>query len=151
MTTHSESSRTTAATGRSFGRILMTATSVITIVSPYLADFNRSHVFNPNWPPHAKFHNGQTMSMGAALGGSALVALWKRGEFSRNRLDAAATFASIYWLTQASAVLYPGSKMLDADGDKPASNKAPQWAIFGGILALNLVAYRSERRRLRAQ
>ncbi|AJT43171.1 hypothetical protein UM93_14800 [Psychromicrobium lacuslunae] len=127
----------------------MTATSVFTMVSPYLADFNHSHVFNPKWTPHAKFHNGQTMSMGAALGASALVALWKRGEFTRNRLDAATTFASLYWLTQASAVLYPGSKMLDAIDDKPASNKAPQWAIFGGILALNLVAYRSERRGLR--
>lgn len=26
------------------------------------------HQHNPAWPPHAKFHNGQTMLMGIGLG-----------------------------------------------------------------------------------
>ncbi|WP_199533202.1 DUF6640 family protein [Renibacterium salmoninarum] len=132
----------------SFGKAILTLTSVVTMVSPYLADFNRTHVFNPEWTPHAKFHNGQTMGTGAALGAAALLALWKRGDFSRGRLEVAAASASLYWLTQASALLYPGAKMLDADGDRPANNKGPQWAIFSGILAMNAWAYRSEIRKI---
>ena len=28
----------------------------------------KQHLFNPRWPPHAKFHNCQTMVMGIFLG-----------------------------------------------------------------------------------
>ena len=28
----------------------------------------RQHIKNPNWPPHAKFHNTQTILMGFYLG-----------------------------------------------------------------------------------
>ncbi|MGV9367501.1 DUF6640 family protein [Amycolatopsis sp. NPDC003731] len=35
-------------------------------------------MFNPAWPPHAKFHNGQTMSLGLTLGATSLWQLWRR-------------------------------------------------------------------------
>ena len=34
----------------------------------------KQHLWNPWWPPHAKFHNGQTMLMGI-LGGSISLAI----------------------------------------------------------------------------
>lgn len=47
----------------SLGRILLALVAVVTSVGGYIADWNETHVYNPRWPPHAKFHNGQTMSM----------------------------------------------------------------------------------------
>ena len=36
----------------------------------------RTHLYNPHWPPHAKFHNCQTMLLGVSLGTIALVLLF---------------------------------------------------------------------------
>ncbi len=43
-----------------------------------LADWNATHIYNPLWPPHAKFHNAQTMTIAVLLGVSGLVFLWRR-------------------------------------------------------------------------
>ncbi|MFE0024716.1 DUF6640 family protein, partial [Amycolatopsis sp. NPDC059021] len=63
--------------GRGLGRVLISVTSLATAVGPYKADWNETHVHNPAWPPHAKFHNGQTMSLGLALGVGSLYQLWR--------------------------------------------------------------------------
>ncbi|MFL6124904.1 DUF6640 family protein [Actinophytocola sp.] len=54
-----------------FGKVLISLSAVGTMVGAYAADWNETHIYNPTWPPHAKFHNAQTMSMGAALSLSA--------------------------------------------------------------------------------
>jgi hypothetical protein len=38
------------------GRILITFTLVCTMVLPVLIHWNQTHVFNPAWPGHARFH-----------------------------------------------------------------------------------------------
>lgn len=43
------------------GKIVLTAVALFTSTGCYLADWSDTHVFNPRWPPHAKFHNGETM------------------------------------------------------------------------------------------
>ncbi|WAL65830.1 acetyltransferase [Amycolatopsis cynarae] len=126
------------------GRVLLSATSLTTMFGAFLADWNETHVHNPNWPPHAKFHNGQTMSMGLALGACALGSLWG-GRPSRGRLDAATAFASLYWITQLSAALYPGTALVDP----PSTRKGRQPVIAGATLALNALGYALERRRIR--
>lgn len=63
---------------KSLGRALISLTSLVTAVGPYRVDWNETHVHNPAWPPHAKFHNGQTMSLGLTLGATSLWQLWRR-------------------------------------------------------------------------
>ncbi len=62
----------------SLGRVLICAIAVETTVGPYLADWNATHIYNPTWPPHAKFHNAQTMSLGVGLGLATFWQLWRR-------------------------------------------------------------------------
>jgi hypothetical protein len=40
------------------GRILLTLVALVTGLGGYVMDWNETHVYNPHWTPHAKFHNG---------------------------------------------------------------------------------------------
>ena len=130
--------------GRGWGRALISLTSLVTAVGPYRADWNETHVHNPAWPPHAKFHNGQTMSLGLALGATSLWQLWRAPGSPRASLDTGATLAALYWLTQISALAYPGSKAVDP----PATARFPQAKVAFPALAVTALGYVLERRRL---
>lgn len=127
---------------KSLGRGLISLVSLVTAAGPYRADWNETHVKNPAWPPHAKFHNGQTMSLGLALGATSLWQLWRKP--TRESLDAGAVLASLYWLTQISALAYPGSKAVDP----PGTAKFPQAVVAFPALGLTALGYVLERRRL---
>jgi len=129
-----------------FGKLLITAVSLTTAIGPYAADWNETHIHNPDWPPHAKFHNAQTMSLGLSLAATSLYHLWKKpteGTSAREGLDTAALCASLYWLTQISALAYPGSAAVDP----PGTAKFPQGKFALPSLALVGLGYLMERRR----
>ncbi|PWW60211.1 hypothetical protein DFQ13_1076 [Actinokineospora spheciospongiae] len=134
----------------SLGKILISASAVISGAGPYVFDWNDTHIHNPHWPPHAKFHNAQTMSMGAGLAAATLWHLWRPARTpaaTRTALDAAALCAALYWLTQISALAYPGAKAVDPPGE----GFFPQKVVAGPALALAGLGYTLERRRLRRQ
>jgi hypothetical protein len=49
-------------------RLIFTVIGVTLPIAAHLADMSQTHIYNPHWPPHAKFHNGQTLSMSLLLG-----------------------------------------------------------------------------------
>ncbi len=150
------------------GKAILTLTATWSAVGSYVFDWNDTHIHNPEWTPHAKFHNAQTRSMGVFLGVPALVALWGAGPWDRRALVSATTGASGYWLTQLSAALYPGTALFDHarktagspgnafrqdDSPEPPSGAAPRFcgpqpAVSGVALALNALAFALEARRL---
>jgi hypothetical protein len=91
-------------------RVLASAVALLTIVLPFAADWNATHLYNPAWSGHAKFHSAHTMALGAALGLLGLVWLWRRGSFG-----AGLGVLAIYWLTQASALAFPGTAVIDPE------------------------------------
>lgn len=97
----------------STGRFLLALVAIFTIFAAFVADWNVTHIYNPQWPPHAKFHNGQTMSMGVLLGLSALFFLFRRAGDANSNLLAATVSDALYWVSQAMAFLYPGVAWTD--------------------------------------
>lgn len=99
------------------GKILVSFIAIFTAVSPYLADWNETHIYNPKWTAHAKFHNAQTMIFGALLGLLSLASLWIRKDISaKEKLNQGTLFAALYWLAQMPAILFPGTAFADEGG-----------------------------------
>lgn len=98
-------------------KTLLTIVGLFTCFAAYIADWNKTHIYNPRWPPHAKFHNGQTMSMGLALGAATLYYLWRplKAGTAKCNLETVTIFASLYWVTQLSGILYPGTRFTDPE------------------------------------
>lgn len=126
------------------GRILLTLSALANAIGPYAADWSTTHVFNPRWPPHAKFHNGQTMSMGLGLGLSSLYYTWASNG-SRDATFTAALLGSLYWLTGLSAILYPGTAGVDPEFGKGF----PQAPLFSAFFAMAWAGYGLEVARLK--
>jgi hypothetical protein len=121
------------------GQILLTLSALGQITGPFIADFNYTHVKNPRWPPHAKFHNGQTMSMGLLLGLSTLYYTFRRRQIGGKNEDlfTAAIFGSVYWITGLSAILYPGALAIDPE----FGEGFPQFWLFPGLGLAAWVGY----------
>ena len=112
---------------RMTGKLLISVVAVFTAVGPYLADWNVTHIYNPAWLPHAKFHNAQTMVLGTILGFLTMYCLWlRKGVTQQQKLNEATVLASLYWLAQLPASLFPGVALAD-----PGKNHAQMPVIFG--------------------
>ena len=73
----------------------------------------RMHLYNPAWPPHAKFHNGQTMLLGIMLGTLALVILFGVRPLTLPIFFVAATVAGAYFVAMVGAAFFPGTAWVD--------------------------------------
>jgi small-conductance mechanosensitive channel len=63
-------------------RILITIATLVYGVIPLLVDLTETHVFHPDWPPHARFHMVWLLGTNSMLALLALYLLWV------SRLDA---------------------------------------------------------------
>jgi hypothetical protein len=158
------------------GKTLITLVAVATSTGCFMADWNETHIYNPAWPPHAKFHNGQTMSMGLLLG---LATVWylyapvklpiptsgKVGAGERGNdgiwravqrdaelanLQTVGLLGALYWVTQASAYLYPGSGAFDSDPGVDGRDHWVQAKLDTVLLTMLSVGWWLERKRIRA-
>ncbi len=74
----------------------------------------RQHLWNPAWPPHAKFHNGQTALMGIIGGTLSLVVLFA-GPLTVSSLLVAAAAAGNYFFAMALAPAFPDTAWADPE------------------------------------
>ncbi|KAJ4422040.1 hypothetical protein N0V82_003336 [Gnomoniopsis sp. IMI 355080] len=125
-----------------FGRVLLSIDALGLLLGAWVADYNsESHIFNPRWPPHAKFHCGQTIGLSTVLGAATLFLTWRpllrttSREVARDSLKMAAFTGSIYWLTGVAAILFPGTAGLDPEFGGPGF---PQLPAFLALTACGL-------------
>ncbi|GGK77192.1 DUF6640 family protein [Rufibacter glacialis] len=98
------------------GRTLLTAVAAFTTVGGFLMDWNKTHLFNANWPPHAKLHDSMTILLGTLLGGSSLYLLQKKdGNQAAQNLKAAALLPAFFYLAQVGSFGFPGAEGMDAE------------------------------------
>lgn len=133
------------------GRAIMGLGNLAYSLGAFLADYNETHVFNKRWPPHARFHNGQTMTLGVLLASTSGFFLLRSTDGSKDamldNLFLAATIGSFYCLAGLSAILYPGTDWVDPEFVR--ADGMTQKPIFIGITAIIWLGYGIEAWRLR--
>lgn len=63
---------------RRISRILLSVVLVATAVVSVAVDWNTTHIFNPEWHPHAKFHDVVMLWLLSGMSIMALWLLWRR-------------------------------------------------------------------------
>jgi hypothetical protein len=112
---------------------LITMVATLTSFLAYVFDWNETHVYNPHWPPHAKFHNAQTLLLGPLLGVSSLWFLWHD-----HRVYIAIVTASLYWLSQLGSLIFPGTALMDPEFPARAGSRAPMQPVLASVLLIIL-------------
>ena len=135
-------------------RVLFLLAAVGLGLGAHMADyFNTTHIFNDRWPPHAKFHAAQTLSMSILLGVMSVFFAWRKTSDKKTTVYAAAGFASLYWVTQATAILYPGTAFYDPEFVTPRSfsHGLPGQAYFeiGFLIVIGLASWVALRKNAR--
>ena len=122
-------------------RILFCFVSLYLVVGAHVADYSRTHLLDPRWPPHAKFHDGQTLMFSIFLAALTLFFAIKKTQDRNITLIATTSFAALYWVTQALAIVYPGTAFVDPEFDTPRAYLLglPAQATID-IIALSLIA-----------
>lgn len=103
----------------------------------------RQHLLNPHWPPHAKFHNAQTMLMGIVSGTLSLVILFGTQSLTFPVFSLAAAIAANYFVTMALAPLFPRTAWVDPEfisGTPRPLGLAPQQLISYVVCGLVILA-----------
>lgn len=122
------------------GLWILSPVAALTAVGGFLTGWSRTHLFNRNWPPHARFHDAQSI----LLGSGGLYFLRKSGGRPGRNLALGALLPSLLWLAQAGSFLFPGTEGLEAEfpekvprirGVWPNERFASAWMLALGYFA----------------
>jgi hypothetical protein len=80
-----------------------------TSINGVVADWNYTHLLNPQWGPHAKFHDGVSIAAGIILGLIALFYIWRHGAKSTGDLQFGVVAMVAFWASLLSGFLFPGT------------------------------------------
>ena len=126
------------------GRPLLSGIAIFLAVGSFLADWNATHLFNANWPPHAKFHTAHTLAIGTFLALATLFFTWRRsGDRPTNTLVAVLLAGAYFW-TQGAAAFFPNVAWTDPEFLKPGQSLTqfppPQLVMDAVVTALVLLS-----------
>ena len=118
---------------RKIGRILLSTVVVISAVVPIIVDWNQSHVFNPEWVPHARFHDIMLLITFVGIGVVSLWLIWRQSAEPSVGIRAATLLQLFIWGSFYVAVFIPGAS--------PAAfvNEPPPAQLAGLPLYPNMV------------
>lgn len=119
-------------------KYLISFCALVTIILPSIMDLNSTHMNNPLWPPHARFHWSIQWYSITMLNGIALYLLWGRYADAGSRL---ATIISglapiLFWGNFFPGMLMPGASPWP-DGMEPFAVIPPNVYIAAFITFLS--------------
>jgi len=125
---------------RNSGRLLLTVADLATILAPVSADWNASHVFNEEWPSHARFHGAVGLGTPVALASFALWHLWRSPDESSLARAVAAVVPVSYWGSFFPALLVRGTGVDDPPHPVGRIAGLPANVFWAGVTTAAAVA-----------
>ena len=131
---------------RKLGKSILSFVLVVGAVVATAVDWNTTHLFNPTWHPHARFHDALFLLL---LDGMSLVVLWLLWRQSNEPglgLKVAAMFSAAAWTPFFYIeALIPGTSLLAAD-DVPVLKVGgmtfpPNLIVAAVLFLLTVIAY----------
>jgi hypothetical protein len=130
------------------GLKLLLTVSGLTTIGGFLADWNRTHLFNPNWPPHCKFHDAISISLASMLGITGGYLLLKKEGDEELQLKLGALLPAFFWSSMGISFFFPHAKGLEAEFPERVPKIGNIWFnegfACGLMLSLIGVGYASE-------
>ena len=137
---------------RNPGRLVLSVILIFFGFGDVLIDGNATHLLNPDWPPHARYHLVMQFVAFAALGALGLLFLWRPGRDGKLHLRVAALIpVALIGSLYLAALVPTTSKLYETDmAALRVLGVALPPNLLAGTLALVCVpfAYRSARRTL---
>jgi Family of unknown function (DUF6640) len=125
---------------RNGGRLLLTVADLATILAPVSADWNGSHVFNEEWPSHARFHGAVGLGTPVALASFALWHLWRSSDESPLARAVAAAVPISYWGSFFPALLVRGTGVDDPPHPVGRIGGLPANVFWAGVTTASAFA-----------
>jgi hypothetical protein len=122
-------------------KILLSFVAIITIVVPSIMDLNNTHMTNPLWPPHARFHWSIQWYSITIWNAIALFLLWGQYSDKNSRLSiiVAGLAPILFWGSFFPSMLMPGTSTWP-DGMEPFFKVAPNVFIAAIICCISILA-----------
>lgn len=119
-------------------KYILTVCALITIIVPSIMDLNDTHMTNPLWAPHARFHWSIQWYSITALNLIALYLLWGKYEGANSQLSIvmAGLAPILFWGSFIPSLLMPGTSPWP-DGMEPFTTIPPNVYIAGIITSLS--------------
>lgn len=95
-------------------KVFISAITVFYGLVPALADLNETHLFNPLWSEHARFHGAWFLAFGAGVAGTASFLIWWRNDVFVP-IALGLMFAGGFWIATLFRSAYGGA-LVDPNG-----------------------------------
>lgn len=134
-------------------RILITIATLVYGVIPVLVDLTETHVFHPDWTPHARFHMVWLLSTNSILAALALYLMWisKYDAVIRIRAAGAVGLCVLggFFVSALTKNLYGGLLVDPVGGVPPIMGLDANLVIFTPMLVLVVIGLWSSFRDVR--
>ena len=130
---------------KKLAKILLSVLVVISTLVSVVVDWNSSHVFNPDWHPHGRFHDVMLLTLLVGLVPLLLWLLWRSSPEPEVAITVTTAILVIFWGSFYVNLLIPGTTPAANLEETPPSLLGlplyPNMVIAAIIIILALIGY----------